>query len=111
MKGLNKVTFIGNIGKDPEFKTLEGNVKVGKFTFATSDTFKDDKGQSQSITDWHNIVVWRGLADLIEKYAAKGSSLYIEGKLKTRSFEDKENVKRYVTEIVADNIILLDKKE
>jgi single-strand DNA-binding protein len=110
MRGLNKVSLIGNLGKDPDVQTLEKNIKVAKFSLATTETFKDDNGQLQSITDWHNVVLWRGLADLTEKYCQKGSMVYVEGKLKTRSYDDKEGHKRYVTEVVAEQIILLDKK-
>lgn len=110
MRELNKVSLIGNLGKDPDVQTLEKNIKVAKFSLATTETFKDDNGQIQSITDWHNIVLWRGLADLTEKYCHKGSLIYIEGKLKTRSYDDKEGHKRYVTEVVAEQIILLDKR-
>jgi single-strand DNA-binding protein len=110
MKGLNKVTLIGNLGKDPEVQTLEGNIKVAKFSLATSESYKDDKGQTHSHTEWHSIVLWRGLAELAEKYTRKGSLVYIEGKNKTRSYDDKQGVKRYVTEIIAEEILLLDKK-
>ncbi len=110
MRGLNKVTLIGNLGKDPDVQSLEKNIKVAKFSLATTETFKDDNGQLQSVTDWHNIVLWRGLADLTEKYCHKGSLVYVEGKLKTRSYDDKEGHKRYVTEVVAEQIILLNKK-
>jgi single-strand DNA-binding protein len=110
MKGLNKVTLIGNLGKDPEVQTLEGNIKVAKFSLATSESYKDDKGQTHSHTEWHSIVLWRGLAELAEKYMRKGSLVYIEGKNKTRSYDDKQGVKRYVTEIIAEEILLLDKK-
>ena len=110
MRGLNKVTLIGNLGKDPDVQSLEKNIKVAKFTLATTETFKDDKGQVQSVTDWHNIVLWRGLAELTEKYLHKGSLVFVEGKLKTRSYDDKEGHKKFVTEVVAEQIILLDKK-
>lgn len=111
MKGLNKVMLIGNLGKDPEVQTLEGNIKVAKFSLATTESYRDDKGQTHSNTEWHNIVVWRGLADLAEKYMRKGSTIYIEGKNRTRSYDDKQGTKRYVTEVVGDQIVLLDKKE
>ena len=111
MKGLNKVMLIGNLGKDPEVQTLEGNVKVAKFSLATTESYRDDKGQTHSNTEWHSIVVWRGLADLAEKYMRKGSTVYIEGKNRTRSYDDKQGTKRYVTEVVGDQIVLLDKKE
>ncbi len=110
MKGLNKVTLIGNLGKDPEIQVLEGAIKVAKFSLATTETYKDDKGQLHSNTEWHTIILWRGLADLTEKYLVKGSLVYVEGKLKTRHYEDKIGVKKYVTEIIAEQVILLDKK-
>jgi single-strand DNA-binding protein len=111
MKGLNKVLLIGNLGKDPEVTTLEGNVKVAKFALATTETYKDEKGQFHSQTEWHNIVLWRGLAELAEKYLKKGSLIHLEGKNRTRSYDDKQGVKRYVTEVVGEELILLDKKE
>lgn len=111
MKGLNKVLLLGNLGKDPEVLTLEGNIKVAKFSLATSETYRDDKGQSHTITEWHSIVLWRGLAELAEKYLHKGSSVYIEGKNKTRSYDDKQGSRRYVTEVIGEQILLLDKKE
>jgi single-strand DNA-binding protein len=111
MRGLNKVTLIGNLGKDPELTTLEGNISVAKFPLATSETFKDKTGQQQTETEWHNIVLWRGLADLAVKYLKKGSGIYIEGKLKTRHYDDKDGNKRFVTEIIAEELIMLDKKE
>ena len=111
MRGLNKVTLIGNLGKDPEVQTLENEVKVAKFSVATTESFKDDKGQSRTNTDWHSVVLWRSLADLTEKYLHKGSLAYVEGKLKTRSYDDKDGQKRYVTEVVAEQLIMLDKKE
>ncbi len=111
MKGLNKVLLLGNLGKDPEVQTLEGNIKVAKFSLATTEAYKDENGQLHTHTEWHNIILWRGLADLAEKYLRKGSSVHIEGKNRTRSFDDKQGVKRYVTEIIAEQLILLDKKE
>lgn len=111
MKGLNKVLLIGNLGKDPEVQTLEGNIKVAKFTLATTEGYKDENGQVHSQTEWHNIVLWRGLAELAEKYLKKGSTVHIEGKNRTRSYEDKQGVKRFVTEVVGEEIIMLDKKE
>ena len=111
MKGLNKITLIGNLGKDPEVQTLEGNIKVAKFSLATSESYKDDKGQRHTQTEWHSVVLWRGLAELAEKYLHKGSTVYLEGKNKTRSYDDKQGVKRYVTEIIGEQVLLLDKKE
>lgn len=111
MRSLNKVTLIGNLGKDPEFQQLEdGNVAVAKFSLATTETFKDRNGQTQSSTDWHTVVLWRSLAELAHKYLQKGSLVYIEGKLKTRSYDDREGNKRYVTEVVAEQLIMLDKR-
>ena len=111
MKGLNKVMLIGNLGKDPERQTLEGNIKVAKFSLATTESYKDENGQTHSQTEWHNIVLWRGLADLAEKFLHKGNLIHLEGKIKTRSYDDKQGNKKYVTEIIAEQIILLDKKE
>ncbi len=110
MRGLNKVTLIGNLGKDPELQTLEGNVSVAKFSLATTESFKDKHGKTQTNTDWHTIVLWRSLAELAGKYLQKGSLVYIEGKLKTRSYDDKDGNRRYVSEVVAEQIIMLDKR-
>lgn len=111
MKGLNKILLIGNLGKDPEVLTLEGNVKVAKFSLATTESYKDAKGQTYTDTEWHNVVLWRGLAEIAEKHLRKGSLIHLEGKNRTRSYEDKQGVKRYVTEVVGEDLILLDKKE
>ncbi|MDX2304762.1 MAG: single-stranded DNA-binding protein [Microscillaceae bacterium] len=110
MRGLNKVILIGNLGNEPEIKTLEGNVKVARFSLATSESYKDKNGDTQTDTEWHTIIAWRSLAELVENYLHKGSTIYIEGKIKTRSYEDKEGIKRYVTEIIAKNLVMLDKK-
>jgi single-strand DNA-binding protein len=110
MRGLNKVTLIGNLGKEPDFQYLEGQVAVAKISLATTETFKDKNGTTQTQTEWHSVVLWRGLAELANKYLSKGSLVYIEGKLKTRSYDDKEGHKRYVTEIMAEQLLLLDKK-
>jgi single-strand DNA-binding protein len=107
MSGVNKVILIGNLGKDPEVKYLESKVPVANFTLATNSTWKDKDGSKKEHTEWHNIVLWRGLAELSEKYLHKGDKVYIEGRLKTRSWEDKDNVKRYTTEIVAENMTML----
>ena len=111
MRGVNKVILVGNLGKDPEVQTLNENVKVAKFSLATTESYKDENGQTHANTEWHTIILWRGLADLAEKYLRKGSMIYLEGKLKTRFFEDKERNKRYVTEIIGEQIVLFDKKE
>jgi single-strand DNA-binding protein len=109
MSGINKVILIGHLGKDPELRYLEGGVSVTSFPLATSETFNKD-GQKVEQTEWHNIVMWRGLADVAGKFLQKGKLVYIEGKLRTRSFEDKEGIKRYTTEIVAENFTMLGRK-
>jgi single-strand DNA-binding protein len=104
------VMLIGNLGKDPDIQFLEGHIGVAKFPLATTETFKDRSGKLVSQTEWHTIVLWRGLAELAQKYLHKGSLVYIEGRLRTRSWEDKEGVRKYATEIVGDNLIMLDKR-
>ncbi|MFM2207527.1 MAG: hypothetical protein RL213_1502 [Bacteroidota bacterium] len=106
MSGVNKVILVGNVGKDPEVKYLEGGVAVAKFPLATTETYKNKEGQKVDQTEWHNIVLWRGLAEVAEKYVRKGKQLYIEGKIRTRSYEE-NNVKKYFTEIIADSMTLL----
>jgi single-strand DNA-binding protein len=102
--------LIGNLGKDPEMQFLEGNIAVAKFSLATTETYKDRSGKPISQTEWHTVVLWRGLAELAQKYLHKGSLVYIEGRLKTRSWEDKEGNKKFATEVVGDNLIMLDKR-
>lgn len=109
MSGINKVILVGHLGKDPEVRHLEGGVTVASFPLATSETFNKD-GKRVEQTEWHNIVLWRGLAEVASKYLQKGKLVYIEGKLRTRSFEDKERVKKYVTEVVAENFTMLGRK-
>ncbi|MFD0795195.1 single-stranded DNA-binding protein [Mucilaginibacter litoreus] len=109
MSGINKVILVGHLGKDPEVRHLEGGVAVASFPLATSETFNKD-GRKVEQTEWHNIVMWRGLADVAAKYLQKGKLVYIEGKLRTRSFEDKEGIKKYTTEIVAENFTMLGRK-
>ncbi len=109
MSGINKVILVGNLGKDPEVRHLEGGVTVAKFPLATSETYKKSDGTRVENTEWHNIVMWRGLAESAEKYLRKGSLVYIEGKIKTRSWEDK-GVKKYFTEIVADVMTMLGRR-
>ncbi|MFZ4262482.1 single-stranded DNA-binding protein [Sphingobacterium sp. HJSM2_6] len=109
MSGVNKVILVGHLGKDPEIRYLEGNVSVASFPLATSETFSKD-GRRVEQTEWHNIVLWRGLADVAVKYLSKGKLVYIEGKLRTRSYEDKEGVRRYTTEIVAESFNLLGRR-
>ncbi len=107
---INKVILIGNLGKDPEIRHLESGVSVSNFSIATSEVYKDRKtGERVSQTEWHNIVLWRGLAEVSEKYLKKGDKVYIEGKLKTRSWQDQEGNNRYITEVVGDNLTMLGK--
>jgi len=110
MRGVNKVMLIGNLGKDPHIDYLEGNIGVAKFPLATTETYKDRNGKLISQTEWHTVVLWRGLADLAAKYLHKGSLIYLEGRLRTRSWEDKEGNKKFATEVVGDNLIMLDKR-
>jgi single-strand DNA-binding protein len=105
---VNKVILIGNAGKDPEVRYLENGVGVATITIATSENYTDKKtGEKRTITDWHNIVLWRGLAEIAKNYVKKGSKIYVEGKLRTRSYTDKDNIVRYITEIIADEMHLL----
>lgn len=110
MAGLNRVMLIGNLGKDPEIRILESGTKVASFPLATTETFKNKNGEKVDQTEWHNIVVWRGLADIAEKLLHKGTQVYIEGRLRTRKWEDKEGHKRYTTEVVAENFIILNNR-
>lgn len=102
--------MIGNLGRDPDIQYLEGNIAVSKFSLATTETYKDRSGKQVSQTEWHTIVLWRGLAELSQKYLRKGSLVYIEGRLRTRTWEDKDHNKKHATEIVADNLVMLDKR-
>lgn len=108
MAGINKVILVGNLGKDPEIRSLENGVSVAKFPLATSESYKNRNGERVETTEWHNIVMWRGLAEIAEKYLKKGSRVYIEGKIRTRSYDDKDGIKKYITEIEADNMLMLD---
>lgn len=110
MAGVNKVILVGNLGKDPEVRHLENGAAVANFSIATSETYKDKNGERQTQTEWHNIVLWRGLAEIAEKYLRKGNQVYIEGKLRTRSWDDKDGVTRYTTEVVGDNMTMLGSK-
>jgi single-strand DNA-binding protein len=110
MAGVNKVILIGNLGKDPEVRNLENEVKVASFSLATSESYKTKDGTRVDNTEWHNIVLWRGLAGIAEKYLKKGDSIYLEGKLRTRSWEDENGVKKYRTEIYGDQMTMLSKK-
>jgi len=109
MSGINKVILVGHLGKDPEIRYLDGGVSVASFPLATSESYNKE-GRKIEQTEWHNIVMWRGLADVAAKYLQKGKLVYIEGKLRTRSFEDKGGIKKYTTEIVAENFTVLGRK-
>lgn len=102
--------LVGNVGRDPEVRYLDSGVAVAKFPLATSETYTNKSGDRVTNTEWHNIVVWRKLAEVVEKYVKKGQQLYLEGKISNRSYEDKEGIKRYITEIVIDNLQMLGKK-
>lgn len=112
MAGINKVILLGNLGRDPEMRHLPSGVAVCTFSIATSETYTDKQsGEKRTNTEWHNIVLWRKLAETAEKYLHKGSQVYIEGKLRTRSWDDEAGQKRYATEIVADVMQLLGRPE
>ena len=108
--GLNKVMLIGHLGSDPELRYTESNVPVANFNMATNESYKDQNGNLVERTEWHRIVAWRKLAELFGEYLKKGSKVYIEGKLQTRSWEDKDGNKRYTTEIVANEFMFLDSR-
>lgn len=104
---VNKVILVGNLGKDPEVRHLEGGTKVATVTLATTEKYTNKNGERVSQTEWHNVVLWRGLADIAEKYLRKGNQIYVEGKIRTRSWDDQTGNKRYTTEIIADNMTML----
>lgn len=104
---VNKVILIGNVGADPEVRYLDGGVAVANLRLATTESYKNKNGEKVDQTEWHNIVLWRGLAEIVEKYVKKGMRLYIEGRIRTRSWDDQNGVKRYTTEIYADNMQML----
>lgn len=107
MSGVNKVILVGRLGKDPEVRNLENGATVANFTMATSETYKDKTtGERKEITEWHNVVLWRGLAEIAQKYLHKGDMVFVEGKLRTRSWE-KDGVTRYTTEVIGDNMTML----
>ena len=111
MAGVNKVILIGNLGKDPEVRYLDSGVAVANFSLATTESYKNKEGERVSQTEWHNVVLWRGLAEVAEKWLKKGSSVYIEGKIRNRKWEDKDGNTRYTTEILGDNMTMLGKKD
>ena len=103
----NKVQLIGNLGNDPEIITLEGGKKLAKLSLATNEHYKDKEGQKQTKTEWHNVVAWNKTAEIIEQYVSKGQEIAVEGKLTSRSYQDKEGNKRYISEVVIDELLLL----
>jgi single-strand DNA-binding protein len=111
-KSLNKVMLIGNLGKDPEVRYTGSGVPVATFSMATNESWQDQDGNTQERTEWHNIVTWRKLAEICHQYLRKGKKVYIEGRIQTRSYDDKNTgAKKYITEIVANSMIMLDNKE
>lgn len=111
MSGVNKVILIGRLGKDPETRTFENGTKKVSFSLATSESYRDKDGNRKEQTEWHNVVCWRNLAEIAEKYLSKGRMLYVEGRLRNRSWEDTNGVKHYLTEIEASDFIMLGSKE
>ena len=111
MAGVNKVILIGHLGRDPEVRTTESGAKVARFSLATTEIFKDkNTGERKEQTEWHNIICWRNLADIAEQYLTKGRQIYVEGRLRTRSWEDSNGVKKYTTEVYADTFSMLGTK-
>ncbi|MCX6310882.1 MAG: single-stranded DNA-binding protein [Bacteroidetes bacterium] len=111
MPGVNKVILIGNLGKDPEVRYLEGGIAVANFPIATTESFRDKNGNKNEQTEWHQIVLWRRLAEVAEKYLRKGQMVYLEGKIRSRSWDDKDGNKRYTTEIFGDVLTILSRKD
>lgn len=108
MNSLNEHKIIGNLGKDPEIRVLDNGTKVANFSIATTKEWKDrDSGEKRSHTEWHNVQAWRGLAEIVEKFVKKGHRLYISGESQTRSYEDKDNITRYSTTIIAKDLVML----
>ena len=110
MAGVNRVILIGNLGKDPEVMTFDNGVKKASFSLATTESYKNKEGNRVDQTEWHNVVMWRGLAEVAEKYLRKGNSVFIEGKIRTRQYEQ-DGVKKYITEIYTDNMTMLGKRD
>lgn len=108
---INKVTLIGNLGKDPETRKLENGTTVCRFSLATTDSYKDKEGNWQNQTEWHNVIVWRDLAERADQYLHKGSTVYVEGKISYRKFTDKDGVEKNITDIVCNSFRLLEKKQ
>ncbi|MCB2203705.1 single-stranded DNA-binding protein [bacterium] len=108
--GVNKVMLIGNLGGDPELRYTESNIPVVSFSLATNESYKDQNGTLVERTEWHRCVAWRKLAELFGEYLKKGSKVYVEGKLQTRSWDDKDGNKRYMTEVVVNDFMFLDSR-
>lgn len=108
---VNKVTLIGNLGKDPEVRKLENGTSVGRFSIATTESYKDKEGNWQNVTEWHNVVVWRDLADRAEQRLHKGSTVFVEGKISYRKYTDSNGVEKTSTDIICNHFLLLDKKQ
>ncbi|MFP4018619.1 MAG: single-stranded DNA-binding protein [Bacteroidales bacterium] len=106
-RGVNKVILIGNVGKDPEVKHLDNGNVMAKFPLATSEVYKNKENEKVTSTEWHNIIIFSKLAEVVEKYVKKGDALYLEGRIRTRSYEDKDGVKKYITEIIVNNMQML----
>lgn len=109
-RSVNKVILVGNLGKDPELRYTNSGVAVATFSIATNESWKDPEGNLQERTQWHNIVAWRKLAEICGEYLKKGNKVYVEGRLQHRNYDDKNGVKRYVSEIVLDEMVMLDSK-
>ncbi len=108
---VNRIILVGNVGKEPETRYLDSGVALCKFPLATNEKYKNKSGENVKNTEWHNIILWRKLAEIAEKYVKKGDLLYLEGKIRTRSYDDKEGNKRYITEVIVDNMQMLGKKQ
>jgi len=108
--GVNKVILVGHVGKDPEIKTVGNDTKMASFSLATSETYKKKDGERVTNTEWHNITIWRGLANVVERFVKKGSQLYLEGKIENRSYDDKDGNKKYITQIKCHEMQMLDNK-
>jgi single-strand DNA-binding protein len=108
---VNRVILVGNVGKEPETRYLDSGVALCKFPLATNEKYKNRSGENVKNTEWHNVILWRKLAEIAEKYVKKGDLLYLEGKIRTRSYDDKEGNKKYITEVIVDNMQMLGKKQ
>jgi len=107
MAGVNRVILIGNLGREPEIRSFEGGVKKASFPLATTETYRNREGERTEHTEWHNLILWRGLAEIAEKYLHKGSSIYVEGRIRSRSWEDPSGQKKYITEVEVLNMVML----